>query len=168
LTEPSEVKTALEARSALVLKAARAKNLRLATVESCTGGLVVAALTAIAGASDVVEGGFVTYANSAKMSAVGVSEFLLTHYGAVSAEVASAMAEGGLRQSKADMVISVTGIAGPGGGTPAKPVGLVHFAIASHTQPTLNRVAHFDGLDRTNIRQAAVLFALDFLLDCLR
>jgi len=154
----------MQTKAALIIHQARARGLRLTTVESCTGGLVVAALTDISGASDVVESGFVTYANRAKIAVVGVPEDLLAHHGAVSQQVAIAMAEGGLMHSNSDMVIAITGIAGPGGGTPTKPVGLVHFAVAQHNQPTSTRHAHFDG-DRFHIRQSAVIFALDFLLD---
>jgi len=150
-----------------VVEAARHQRLRLATVESCTGGLIAASLTEIAGASDVVEGGFITYANSAKMAFVDVPENLLRCHGAVSPEVAIAMAEGGLHRSGTDIVVSVTGIAGPGGGSITKPVGLVHFAVASLTFPTQHHATHFDDLGRHHIRQAAVIFALDFLLECL-
>jgi len=112
------------------LAACRARGLKLATVESCTGGLIAAALTDIPGSSDVVEGGFITYANAAKTRLVGVSAELLARYGAVSEQVARAMAEGGVKASGADIAVAVTGIAGPGGGTAAKPVGLVHLAVA--------------------------------------
>jgi len=152
-------------RAAQVIDAARTNGWRLATVESCTGGMIAACLTEIAGASDVIEGGFVTYANSAKRRFVDVPEILLHRHGAVSREVAIAMAEGGLRRSGADRVVAVTGIAGPGGATPSKPIGLVHFAVAGLGCPTQERAMVFDNLGRAHIRRAAVLFALEFLLD---
>jgi len=154
----------IQIQAAHVIDAARGKNLRLVSVESCTGGLIAAALTEIAGASDVVEGGFVTYANRTKMAFVDVPESLLICHGAVSVEVAIAMAEGGLHRCDADIALSVTGIAGPEGGSALKPVGLVHFALASRTQPTQNRKVHFENLGRHYVRRAAIAFALDFLL----
>jgi len=156
-----------EMRAAQIIDAARAQFLRVATVESCTGGLVAAALTQVAGASDVVEGGFVTYANTAKMAFVDVPEMLLARHGAVSAQVAIAMAEGGLRRSGVNRVIAVTGIAGPGGSNSLKPVGLVHFAVAGTGRITQERVAHFGDLGREKVRTAAVHFALDFLFESL-
>jgi len=155
----------IRVKAAQLINQARAKNLRLVTVESCTGGLVAAALTDIAGASDVVEGGFITYANSAKMVFVDVPEALLARHGAVSPEVARAMAEGGLRASGAHRVIAVTGIAGPDGGTASKPVGLVHFAVACSGKASESRVARFGDIGREYVRRAAVVFALDFLAD---
>jgi nicotinamide-nucleotide amidase len=112
-----------------VLDACRAQRLMLATAESCTGGLVAAALTAIAGSSDVVERGFVTYSNAAKTELLGVPAPLIADKGAVSAEVAAAMAEGAAARARVGLAVSVTGIAGPGGATPGKPVGLVHFGL---------------------------------------
>jgi len=160
-------------KAAQLIDVARRQGLRLATVESCTGGLIAATLTEIAGCSDVMEGGFVTYANRAKMDFVKIPESLLTQYGAVSNQIAIAMAEGGLRCSHADKVIAVTGIAGPDGGSKEKPVGLVHFAVAtrnSSTQivPTQSRMVQFDCLGRQQVRHEAVNFALDFLLECCR
>ncbi len=113
-----------------VLTAARQAGLKLATAESCTGGLVAGALTDIAGSSDVVERGFVTYSNQAKCDLLGVPVELLIAHGAVSEPVARAMAEGAVAHSAADVAVAVTGIAGPGGGTATKPVGLVHLACA--------------------------------------
>src|SRR5262245_14878681 len=113
-----------------VLQAARSAGLKIATAESCTGGLVAGALTEIAGSSDVVERGFVTYSNQAKCDLLGVTIEMLIAHGAVSEEVARAMAEGAVANSGADVAVSVTGIAGPGGGTATKPVGLVHIACA--------------------------------------
>src|ERR1700709_1396186 len=114
-----------------VLASCRAGGFRLATAESCTGGLIAAALTAIAGSSDVVDRGFVTYSNDAKNQMIGVPMPLIEAFGAVSEEVARAMAEGTLARSRAAIAISVTGVAGPGGGSPDKPVGLVCFGLAS-------------------------------------
>ena len=114
-----------------LLDLCRARGLRVATAESCTGGLVAGALTEIAGSSDVVERGFVVYSNAAKESMLGVPTSTLKRYGAVSAQTAIAMAAGALKNSEADITVSITGIAGPGGGSRQKPVGLVHFAAAS-------------------------------------
>ena len=108
----------------------RARGQRVATAESCTGGLIAAALTHVPGSSDVFERGFVTYSNAAKTEMLGVPAALIERVGAVSAEVAAAMAEGGLRASQADLCVAVTGIAGPGGGSASKPVGLVWFGLA--------------------------------------
>lgn len=134
------------------------------TAESCTGGLVAAALTSVAGSSAVVERGFVTYSNQAKTDMLGVTETLIARHGAVSGEVAAAMAQGALRHSRAEIAVSITGIAGPGGGSPEKPVGLVHFALArrGHAPQTHHRV--FAG-DRDQVRLAAALFALTLLRD---
>jgi nicotinamide-nucleotide amidase len=118
------------AQATAVLAKARAKGLKIATAESCTGGLIAGLLTEIAGSSDVFERGFVTYSNDAKMQLLGVPESLLAAHGAVSAPVARAMAEGALRRSCAQVAVAVTGIAGPGGGSADKPVGLVHIAAA--------------------------------------
>ena len=154
----------------------RGERLTLATVESCTGGLVAAALTSIAGSSQVFGFGFVTYANEAKVSLVGVARELLVDYGAVSAEVATAMAEGGLLRSGNSLCLAITGIAGPDGGTVAKPVGLVYFALASqsraqsHTQSraesraTIIRREIFSG-DRSSIRQQALNYGLKLVGD---
>ena len=121
----------LRAAAKRVLDSFRARGLKVATAESCTGGLVAAALTEIAGSSDVVDCGFVTYSNAAKQAMLGVPEATLKRHGAVSVETAAAMAAGALKNSQADVAVAITGIAGPGGGTAEKPVGLVHFAAAS-------------------------------------
>lgn len=134
----------------------------VATAESCTGGLVAAALTSIAGSSAVVERGFVTYSNQAKVDMLGVPMALIERHGAVSAEVAAAMAAGALAHSQAHMAVSITGIAGPGGASPGKPVGLVHFALARHDVPPLTHHRLFSG-DRDAVRLAAALFALELL-----
>jgi nicotinamide-nucleotide amidase len=137
-----------------------AKGLTLATAESCTGGLIAAALTAIAGSSSVVMAGFVTYANDAKRKMVGVREESLTSHGAVSAEVAREMAEGARERAGASLAVSCTGIAGPGGATPGKPVGLVFIGCAREGAATLVERHVFPG-DRAAIRAATVAAALD-------
>ncbi len=149
----------LEASAAQLLDRCRGAHLRLATVESCTGGLLAAVLTAIAGSSEVVERGFVTYSNQAKSEQVGVPEALIELHGAVSEPVARAMAEGGLAHSRADIAAAITGIAGPGGGTAQKPVGLVHIACARSGAATLHERHDFAG-DRRAIRLASVAAAL--------
>jgi nicotinamide-nucleotide amidase len=145
--------------AAALLDALRGARLRLVTAESCTGGMVAAALTDIAGSSDVVERGFVTYSNEAKAELLGVPMKLIRERGAVSEEVAVAMAEGALARSHADLAVSVTGIAGPGGATPGKPVGLVHLACARRGAQTLHHRAVFPG-DRAAVRTASVHAAL--------
>jgi len=145
-----------------VLAAARAQQLKIATVESCTGGLVAGALTEIAGSSDVVERGFVTYANEAKTDMVGVPAALIAKVGAVSEEVARAMAEGALAHAPVDLSIAITGIAGPGGGSPSKPVGLVHFACSRRGGATVHERHLFPG-NRSDVRLAAVRIALALL-----
>ncbi len=149
--------------SEAVLAACREGGLRLATAESCTGGLIAAALTDIAGSSDVVDRGFVTYADRAKTEVLGVGAEIIERCGAVSEEVARAMAEGALAHSPAEVSIAVTGIAGPGGGTPEKPVGLVQMAAARAGRRTVHQRHAFPG-DRTAVREAAVEAALSLLL----
>lgn len=149
----------LESLSERVLAACRDARLRLAVAESCTGGLVLASLTATPGASDVVERGFVTYGNDAKVEMLGVPGALIDVHGAVSEPVARAMAEGALRHSPADIGVGVTGIAGPGGATAEKPVGLVHIAAAQKGRDTLHERHLFAG-DRAVIRVAAAAAAL--------
>lgn len=141
--------------AAALLAACRAARVRLATAESCTGGMIAAALTDIAGSSDVVERGFVVYSNEAKQEMLGVPHATITLHGAVSEAVACAMAEGALANSRADIAVAVTGIAGPGGATPTKPVGLVHLACARRTRPTLHRRVVFAG-DRGAVRMQTV------------
>ena len=142
----------------------RAKHLRIVTAESCTGGMIAAAITDIAGSSDVFERGFVTYSNEAKTQQIGVPADLIAHHGAVSVHVAREMAAGALKHSKADIAIAVTGIAGPGGGSDAKPVGLVYLAVARRgSDPAIER-HQFHG-DRAAIRQAAVERALEMLAE---
>jgi nicotinamide-nucleotide amidase len=156
----------LLSRAAALLDAYRAAGLKLATAESCTGGLVAACLTEIAGSSDVVERGYVTYSNEAKTEMLGVPADLVVSCGAVSEEVARVMAETTLARSRADVAVSITGIAGPGGATPEKPVGLVHFGLSRRGKPVSTRRQEFAG-DRQAVRRAAVMTAFDLLCDAL-
>ena len=142
-------------------------NRSVATVESCTGGGVARAITELAGSSQWFERGFVTYSNDAKVEMVGVECALIESHGAVSREVAAAMAEGGIRFSEADYCIAVTGVAGPQGGTADKPVGTVCFAWAGLDWETRCELTHFDG-NRHDIREQSVAHALSGLLDFLR
>lgn len=153
----------LIADAAALLDGFRRRGLRLATAESCTGGLVAALLTEIAGSSDVVERGFVTYSNAAKHELLGVPETMLARHGAVSAPVARAMAEGALAHSQADVSVAITGVAGPGGGSEAKPVGLVHLAAARRGGPTLTRECRLGDIGRAAVRLKAVEGALSLL-----
>jgi nicotinamide-nucleotide amidase len=148
--------------AAAVLDACRARSWRLATAESCTGGLVAAALTAIAGSSDVVERSFVTYSNAAKSELLGVSPETIAAHGAVSAETAAAMAEGALARAPIDLAVSITGVAGPGGGSTEKPVGLIHFGLARRGKAPRTEHRVFPG-DRAAIRDAALRLALGLL-----
>ena len=150
-----------------VLSAARAQRLKIATAESCTGGLVAGALTEIPGSSDVVERGFVTYANAAKSDMIGVPAGMIDAHGAVSEAVARAMAEGVLSHAPVDLAVAITGIAGPGGGTPSKPVGLVHFACARRGHATAQERHVFPG-DRSAVRLAAVRMALALLSQAIK
>lgn len=143
----------------------RTRGLRLATAESCTGGLASGLITSIAGASDVFEAGFVTYSNAAKTAMLGVPPEVIAHRGAVSEETARAMAEGCLAHSDADIGISVTGVAGPGGGTAAKPVGLVHIAVARRGRPTLHLRQAFGDIGREDIRLQSVAAMLRLARD---
>jgi nicotinamide-nucleotide amidase len=145
-----------------VLTSCRRSKIKLVTAESCTGGLVAAALTAIAGSSDVVERGFVTYANEAKHEMLGVGWDTLESHGAVSEPVARAMARGALTHSTAALSVSVTGVAGPGGGSPEKPVGLVHFAAVRTGFGIVAEHHVFPG-DRDGIRRLATINALNLL-----
>jgi nicotinamide-nucleotide amidase len=146
-----------------VLQTCRARGLKVATAESCTGGLVAGALTEIAGSSDVFERGFVTYSNQAKVELLGLDPALISNHGAVSRETAIAMAEGAIANSASGIAVSVTGIAGPGGGGPGKPVGLVHFACALRGAATIHAELRFLGQTRAAIRRQAVLEALKLL-----
>ena len=150
-------------RAERLLALCRTRGLRIATAESCTGGLIAACLTDIAGSSDVVDRGFVTYSNEAKNDLLGVPDEMLASVGAVSEEVARAMAAGALERSDADLAIAVTGIAGPGGGTATKPVGLVHHACAGPGSAVFHRRGVYPG-DRGAVRLATVETALDMLI----
>lgn len=153
----------LRAAAKRLLGLCRARGLRIATAESCTGGLVAAALTEIAGSSDVVECGFVVYSNAAKSAMLSVPQATLERHGAVSAETASAMAAGALSNSAADIAVAITGIAGPGGGTRQKPVGLVHFAAASRNGRRLQRRVLFGKIGRRRVRERSVAQAIALL-----
>ena len=154
----------LEIRSlaAELLALSLERGFTVATVESCTGGLVCGALTAIAGSSSMVQGGLITYANEAKAALAGVPMALIEQHGAVSEPVARAMAEGGRSRLDASFAVSITGVAGPGGGSVEKPVGLVHFACAGPSG-TRHRERRFGALSRDEIRRLSVLEALDLL-----
>ena len=153
---------AILAQAERLLATCRAAGLRVATAESCTGGLIAAALTAIAGASDVVDRGFVTYSNAAKTEMLGVAPDLIAAAGAVSEAVARAMAEGALARSAADLSVAVTGIAGPDGGSAEKPVGLVWLGLARRGGRTATLRQVFPG-DRAAVRRATVAKALRLL-----
>jgi nicotinamide-nucleotide amidase len=153
--------TAQAAKRLLAL--ARARGLRIATAESCTGGLVAGALTDIAGSSDVVDRGFVTYSNAAKQGMLGVTALTLERAGAVSRETAEEMAQGALAHSDADLAVAITGIAGPGGATPGKPVGLVHLAAAARDGRLIHRAKKFGDIGRRKVRQKSVDEALAML-----
>jgi nicotinamide-nucleotide amidase len=146
----------LVAEAETLLLELRRAGLRLATAESCTGGLIAAVLTEVAGASDVLERGFVTYSNAAKTGMLGVDPGLVEREGAVSAAVARAMCEGALSHSQADVAVAVTGVAGPGGGTDRKPVGLVHLAAGPRGGALLSSECRLGGIGRHGIRVAAV------------
>jgi len=153
--------------AARLLDDLRACRLKVATVESCTGGLIAGALTEIAGSSDVVDRGFVTYSNEAKNELVGVPMALIDTHGAVSEPVARAMAEGGLERSRADITVSVTGVAGPGGGSAEKPVGLVHFGCAARGTETLHQRHEFADRGRGFIREETVLQAFRMIREAM-
>ena len=148
------------ARATEVLQTARNKGYHLATAESCTGGLIMGALTDIAGSSAVVDRGFVTYTNRAKMEVLAVDGKIIKAHGAVSAECAKAMATGALKASAATLAVSVTGVAGPSGGTKEKPVGLVHMAIAGRDGTILHEKHLFGEIGRDKVREATVMAAL--------
>lgn len=151
--------------ASLVLDDARKRGWRIVTAESCTGGLVAGVLTEIAGSSDVVDRGFVTYSNRAKSEILNVPGDFIADHGAVSEPVARMMAEGAIVASNAHLSVAITGVAGPGGGTPLKPVGLVHFATACANGPVRHRVERFGDLGRSEIRVAAVATALAMLAE---
>jgi nicotinamide-nucleotide amidase len=145
-----------------LLQQLRAQKMTLTTAESCTGGLVSALLTEISGSSDVFTHGYITYANAAKIAMLGVDATLIETHGAVSEEVARAMAEGALRVAGAHVAVAITGIAGPNGGTATKPVGLVHIACARDGCATLHVAQQFSG-DRSTVRLQAVAASLELV-----
>lgn len=153
----------LTAAATAVLDVCRARGLKVATAESCTGGLVAGALTEIAGSSDVVDRGFVTYSNEAKQQMLGVPADTIKKFGAVSRETAEAMAIGAIGASGADVVIAITGIAGPTGGSADKPVGLVHFAAASRSGKLVHAEKRYGDIGRPNVRRISVMQALAML-----
>lgn len=146
-----------------VLQRARAQNLRLATAESCTGGLIASYICSVPGCSSVFERGFVTYSNDAKAEMLGVPAGLIAQHGAVSADVAIAMAEGALKHSHADVAVSVTGVAGPDGGSDDKPVGLVFLAAARKGRPVIVEEKRFGKRERREIQEASVETAFELL-----
>lgn len=151
-----------------LLDICRMRKLTIATAESCTGGLVAGALTDIPGSSDVIDRGFVTYSNDAKRAMLGVKATTLAAFGAVSKETAQAMAVGALERAGVDLAVSITGIAGPGGATPGKPVGLVHFAVAARDGRLVHRECRFGALGRSTVRQRSVVEALRMLMELAR
>ena len=153
----------LIAQAQALLELCRRKKLKIAAAESCTGGLVAATLTEIAGSSDVFERGFVTYSNEAKEAMLGVPATTLASHGAVSAETAQAMATGALAHAPVDLTVSITGIAGPGGAVAGKPVGLVHFAAASRRGQLIHRERRYGEIGRKQVRDASVIEALALL-----
>lgn len=159
---------ALVARAEALVKAYAAAGLRVATAESCTGGLVAGLLTSVPGSSAVVERGFVTYSNEAKAESIGVPMDLIRQHGAVSAPVAGAMAAGALAASRASVAVAITGIAGPGGGSAEKPVGLVHFGLAQREGGIRLLERRYGDLGRAGIRCAAVADALGLLEEAIR
>lgn len=147
----------------LTLADARETKLKIVTAESCTGGLIAGLLTEIAGSSDVVERGFVVYSNEAKRDMLDVPGDLIADFGAVSEPVARAMAEGALKNSRAHIAVSVTGVAGPAGGTPMKPVGLVHFGAARQGRSILHEMQRFGDIGREEIRIKSIETALNLI-----
>jgi len=154
---------ALRDMAARVLDACRTRGLKVATAESCTGGLVAGALTEVPGSSDVLDRGFVTYSNAAKEAMLGVPAATLERHGAVSRETAEAMAAGALAMSDADLAVAITGVAGPGGGSAEKPIGLVHFAAAARGGRRVHREKHYGDIGRSAVRAQSVAEALAML-----
>lgn len=147
----------------LVSDNARQKRLRIVTAESCTGGLLAGLFTELAGSSSVFERGFVTYSNHAKQDQLGVPGDMLADFGAVSEAVVRAMAEGALEASRANIAVAITGIAGPGGGTPMKPVGTVHIATARENRAILHEVCNFGDIGRSAVREETLMTALKLI-----
>ena len=165
MSEQEPADQALIDAARALLDLCRQKQLKLATAESCTGGLLTATLTDIPGSSDVFDRGFVTYSNAAKRAVLGVPTTTLDRCGAVSRETAEAMATGTLAHAPVDLAVSITGIAGPGGGTAQKPVGLVHFAVASRSGKLIHQERRFGDIGRGSVRHASVVEALAMLRD---
>lgn len=158
--------TDIRRRCELINHTLIARKQMIVTAESCTGGLIAGALTDVPGSSEAVHGGFVTYANEAKEQMIGVPAELIEAHGAVSEQVARAMAEGALKATGVAIAVAVTGIAGPGGGTEGKPVGLVHFACATE-DGTKARVERFGDRGRQQVREASIITALDLVIEVL-
>jgi len=158
----------IRALSRSLLDLCRMRKLTIATAESCTGGLVAGALTDIPGSSDVIDRGFVTYSNDAKRVMLGVNATTLATFGAVSKETATQMAVGALERAGVDLAVATTGIAGPGGATPGKPVGLVHFAVAARDGRIVHREQRYGAIGRTAVRERSVVEALRMLLELAR
>ncbi len=155
----------IEALAARIITEFSARGLMVSTAESCTGGLIAGALTEIAGSSAVVDRGFVTYTNDAKMDLIGVAPATLAAFGAVSKETALQMADGALYRSRAAVAVAVTGIAGPGGGSTEKPVGLVHLSAQSRAGIVLHREMRYGDIGRSAIRLATVRTGLEMLIE---
>ena len=158
----------IRALSRSLLDLCRMRKLTIATAESCTGGLVAGALTDIPGSSDVIDRGFVTYSNDAKRVMLGVNVTTLATFGAVSKETATQMAVGALERAGVDLAVAITGIAGPGGATPGKPVGLVHFAVAARDGRIVHREQRYGAIGRSAVRERSVVEALRMLLELAR
>ena len=163
MADMSRTDLATQAAATALLELCKTKKLMVATAESCTGGLLAGALTDIAGSSAVVDRGFVTYTDEAKQEMLGVPADTLRQHGAVSRETAEAMANGALARARADLAVSITGIAGPGGGSAAKPVGLVHFAAAVRGGHAIDRERRYGDIGRAEVRRRSVLEALSML-----
>ncbi len=157
----------IETLARLLIDEVRERHLRVTTAESCTGGLVAAAICSIPGASDIFERGFITYTNRAKEEMLGIPGDMIADFGAVSEPVARMMAEGALNNSRAHIAVAITGVAGPGGGSPMKPVGTVHIATARSTAGIRHRHEVFDGETRLDVQLAAVAVALQMMRDAI-
>jgi len=168
MSDGLEIDDALIVQAAELLTEARKLGVTIAVAESCTGGLLAATLTAVSGSSDIFERGFVTYSNASKSELLGVPVWLIERHGAVSEDVARAMAGGALTHSRATLAIAVTGIAGPGGGTAERPVGLVHFAAGRRDTEISHARMRFGDLGRSRIRRDAVAYALTLLTSLVR
>ena len=160
--------TSTSAMARSLLDLCRSRRLTIATAESCTGGLVAGSLTDIPGSSDVIDRGFITYSNDAKRVMLGVDATTLATFGAVSKETATQMAVGALERTGVDLTVSITGIAGPGGATPGKPVGLVHLAAAARDGRIIHRECRFGAIGRTAVRLRSVVEALRMLMELAR